>query len=114
MLGCITKNINQQLKGNNYSPQSALVKLQLEYHAQLWVPQCKRNNTTVVEVQQKAAEMITRLKHTRPEERLEKVGLFNVENHTATPSHYLKDDSREDGPRPFLEVHSKKTQQSKF
>lgn len=68
----------------------------------------------MVEVHQKAAEMITRLKHTRPEERLEKVGLFNVENHTATPSYYLKDDSREDGPRPFLEVHSKKTQQSKF
>ena len=57
----------------------ALVKPNLEYCVQFWVPHCRRDLGILEKVQWKATEMIKRLKHLSYERELRELGLFILE-----------------------------------
>ncbi|PKU41250.1 hypothetical protein llap_8439 [Limosa lapponica baueri] len=91
---------------------STLVRPHLEYCAQLWSPQYKKDMDLLEQVQRRATKMIRGTEHLFYEDRLRELGSFSVEkvqgDHIAA-FQSLKEAYRKDGDKPFSRASSDRT-----
>ena len=99
---------------------SALVRTHLEYCAQMWNPQYRKDMDLLEGVHQRATKMINRMEHHLSyEDRLGELGLCSLEKRRLrgdmrAASQYLKGSYRKEGDGLFCRVCGDRTRENSF
>ncbi|GAB0180132.1 hypothetical protein GRJ2_000478500 [Grus japonensis] len=119
VLGCIKSSVTSRSREVILSLYSTLVRPHLQYCAQLWGHQHKREMGLLEQVQRRATKLIRGLKHLSYEDRLRELGLFSLEKRRLQEDliatfQYLKGTYRKAGEGVLTRAWSDRTRGNGF
>jgi len=114
ILYCIKRSMASRSRDVILTLCSTLVRLHLEYCAQLWSPQQRKDVDLLEWGQRKATKRVSGLEHLSYEERLRELGLFSLEKRRLRGHHiaafqYLKGAYKEAGEGLLTRAFSDRT-----
>ncbi|KAK4827594.1 hypothetical protein QYF61_019496 [Mycteria americana] len=119
ILGCIKRSMASRSREVILPLYSVLVGPHLEYCAQLWSPQHRKDMDLLEQVQRRATKMIRGMEHLPCEERLRELGLFSLGKgklwgNLIVAFQYLKGAYKKDGNRLFSRAYCNRTRGNVF
>ncbi|KFW06454.1 hypothetical protein N327_01390, partial [Fulmarus glacialis] len=119
ILRCIKRSMTSRLREVILPLYSALVRLYLQYHVQLWGPQHEKDMDLLKQVQRRATKMIRGLENLSYEDRLRELALFRLEKRRLRGDllaafQYLKGAYKKAGEGLFTRACSDRTSSNGF